>query len=101
MVGDYEFTKHPEDMELLEKMSHVAAGAHAPFLTASAPDLMSMDSFSDIGQVRDIAKLFDNTEYAKWKSFRESEDSRYVGLCLPHILMRLPYGRDTKTSGGF
>lgn len=101
IVGDYEFTKHPEDMELLEKMSHVAAGAHAPFLTASAPDLMSMNSFSDIGQVRDIAKLFDNSEYAKWKSFRESEDSRYVGLCLPHILMRLPYGRDTKTIEGF
>jgi type VI secretion system protein ImpC len=101
LIGDYEFTKHPEDIELLEKMSHVAAAAHAPFLTAAGPELLNMGSFADIGQVRDIGKIFDNTEFAKWKSFRESEDSRYVGLCLPHILMRLPYGRDTKPVEGF
>ncbi|MFL6465451.1 MAG: type VI secretion system contractile sheath large subunit [Bryobacteraceae bacterium] len=101
LIGDYEFGKHPEDMDLLDRMSHVAAAAHAPFLTAASPQLLNMEGFSDIGQVRDIAKIFDNTEYAKWKSFRESEDSRYVGLCLPHILMRLPYGRDTKTVEGF
>jgi type VI secretion system protein ImpC len=101
LIGDYEFGKHPEDMDLIDRMSHVAAAAHAPFLTAASPQLLSMEGFSDIGQVRDIAKIFDNTEFAKWKSFRESEDSRYVGLCLPHILMRLPYGRDTKTVEGF
>ncbi len=101
LIGDYEFTKHPEDIELLDKMSHVAAAAHAPFLTAAGSQLMNMDSFADIGQVRDISKIFDNTEFAKWKSFRESEDSRYVGLCMPHILMRLPYGRDTKPVEGF
>jgi len=101
LIGDYEFTKHPEDMELLEKMSHVAAAAHAPFLTAAGPELLNMGSFADVGQVRDIGKIFDNTEYAKWKSFRESEDSRYVGLALPHILMRLPYGADTKPVEGF
>ncbi len=96
LVGDYEFSKHPEDIELLEKMSHVAAAAHAPFLTAAGPELLNMGNFADIGQVRDIGKIFDNTEFVKWKSFRESEDSRYVGLAMPHILMRLPYGRDTK-----
>ncbi len=101
LVGDYEFTKHPEDMELLEKISHVAAGAHAPFLTAAAPELLSLDNFANLGAPRDIGKIFDNTEYVKWKSFRESEDSRYVGMCLPHILMRLPYGRDTKPVEGF
>ena len=101
LVGDYEFTKHPEDIELLDKMSHVAAAAHAPFLTAAAPQLMNMENFADIGQVRDIAKIFDSTEFAKWKSFRDSEDSRYVGLAMPHILMRLPYGRDTKPVEGF
>lgn len=101
LVGDYEFTKHPEDIELLEKMSHVAAAAHAPFLTAAGPQLMNMENFADIGQVRDIAKIFDSTEFAKWKSFRDSEDSRYVGLAMPHILMRLPYGRDTKPVEGF
>ncbi|HSU58294.1 MAG TPA: type VI secretion system contractile sheath large subunit [Bryobacteraceae bacterium] len=101
LIGDYEFTKHPEDIELLEKMSHVAAAAHAPFLTAAGSQLMNMENFADIGQVRDIAKIFDSTEFAKWKSFRESEDSRYVGLAMPHILMRLPYGRDTKPVEGF
>jgi type VI secretion system protein ImpC len=101
VVGDYEFTRHPEDIELLEKMSQVAAGAHAPFLTAAAPELMNLDTFTTLDQPRDLAKIFDTTEYAKWKSFRQSEDSRYVGLCVPHILMRLPYGRDTKVVEAF
>ncbi len=101
LIGDYEFGKHPEDLELLDKVSHVAAAAHAPFLTAAAPDLMSLDSYTNLGAPRDLAKIFDTTEYAKWKGFRESDDSRYVGLCLPRVLMRLPYGRDTKPVDGF
>jgi len=96
LIGDYEFSKHPEDIELLEKVSQVAAGAHAPFLTAAAPELLNMDSFSQLGDPRDIGKIFDSTEFAKWKSFRASEDSRYVGLTMPRVLMRLPYGKDTK-----
>lgn len=95
LVGDYEFTRHPEDFYLLEEMSHVAASAHAPFITAAASGLFGLESFTDIGKPRDLAKIFDTVEYAKWKSFRESEDSRYVGLVLPHVLGRLPYGRDT------
>lgn len=95
MVGDYEFTRHPEDFYLLDEMSHVAASAHAPFLTAAAPGLFGLESFTDIGKPRDLAKIFDTVEYAKWKSFRESEDSRYVGVVLPHVLGRLPYGRET------
>ena len=101
LVGDFEFGKHPEDLELLEKMSQVAAGAHAPFLTAAGADLLNMDSFTNLDQPRDLAKIFDTTEYAKWKSFRASEDSRYVGLCVPHVLLRLPYGKDTKVVDGF
>jgi type VI secretion system protein ImpC len=96
LIGDYEFTKHPEDIELLEKVSQVAAGAHAPFLTAAAPELLNLDSFAQLGEPRDIGKIFDSTEFAKWKSFRASEDSRYVGLTMPRVLMRLPYGKDTK-----
>lgn len=95
LVGDYEFSRSPEDMYLLEEVSHVAAGAHAPFITASAPELFGLESFEDIGKPRSLAKIFDTVEYAKWKSFRESEDSRYVGLVLPHVLGRLPYGPDT------
>jgi type VI secretion system protein ImpC len=95
LIGDYEFTRHSQDVAMLEKISQVAAGAHAPFISAASPELFNLDSFTDLGVPRDLAKGFDTVEYAKWKSFRESEDSRYVALCLPHILMRLPYGPET------
>jgi type VI secretion system protein ImpC len=101
IVGDYEFGKHPQDMELLDGMSHVAAAAHAPFLTAAGSDMLNLESFSELGKPRDLGKIFDTTEYAKWKSFRDSEDSRYVGLCVPHILMRQPYGKDTSPVEAF
>jgi type VI secretion system protein ImpC len=101
LVGDYEFGRGPEDIELLEKVAQVASAAHAPFLTAAAPEMLNMDSFTTIDAPRDMAKIFDSSEYAKWKSFRQSEDSRYVGLCLPHVLMRLPYGKNGAQIDGF
>jgi type VI secretion system protein ImpC len=101
MVGDYEFGKHPEDIELLEKISNVAAAAHAPFASAAAPDLFNLPSYTQLDAPRDLAKIFDTTEYAKWKSFRATEDSRYVALCLPRTLGRLPYGKDTKPVEAF
>ena len=101
LVGDYEFGRHPEDVELLEKVSQVAAAAHAPFLSAASPELLNLDTFTNLGAPRDLGKIFDSTEYAKWKSFRQSEDSRYVALTMPRILMRLPYGKDTKPIEGF
>ncbi len=101
MVGDYEFGRGPEDMELLEKISQVAASAHAPFLAAASPEMLNLDTFASLEAPRDIAKIFDTTEYAKWKSFRQSEDSRYVGLCLPHVLGRLPYSKDGITIEAF
>jgi type VI secretion system protein ImpC len=101
LVGDYEFSKHPEDLELLEKVSQVAAASHAPFLSAASPELLNMPSFTGLDQPRDIGKIFDSTEYAKWKGFRESEDSKYVALTCPRILMRLPYGKDTAPVDGF
>ncbi len=101
LVGDYEFGRGPEDIDLLDRISKVAASAHAPFLTAANPEMLNLESFTSIDAPRDMAKIFDNTEYAKWKSFRASEDSRYVGLALPHILMRLPYGKDGVTCDAF
>jgi type VI secretion system protein ImpC len=101
LIGDYEFSKHPDDLYLLEELSHVAASAHAPFVSAAHPGLFGLDTFGDIGRPRHLAKIFDTTEYAKWKSFRESEDSRYVGLVLPHMLGRLPYGPETSPVEGF
>jgi len=101
LVGDYEFGKGPEDIELLEKVAQVASAAHAPFLTWAGPEMLNMDSFTAIDAPRDMAKIFDSSEYAKWKSFRQSEDSRYIGLCLPHVLMRLPYGKSGTQIDGF
>lgn len=94
LIGDYEIGKGPEDMEFLERVAQTAAAAHAPFLTSASCDFFNLESYAQLDQPRDLSKVFDTTEYAKWKSFRQSEDSRYVGLCLPHILMRLPYGKD-------
>lgn len=95
LVGDYEFGKSGQDIELLEKVSQVAAAAHAPFLTAASADMFNLESLTQLDQPRDLAKVFDTSEYARWKSFRQSEDSRYVALTVPHILMRLPYGKDS------
>jgi len=95
LIGDYEFSRHPEDLRLLEEISHVAAAAHAPFMSAASPELFGWDSFTELAGPRDLAKIFDTLEYAKWKSFRNSDDSRYVGLTLPHVLGRLPYGAAT------
>ncbi len=101
LVGDYEFGRGPEDMELLEKVSQVASAAHAPFLSAASPEIMNLSDYTQLGAPRDMSKVFDSTEYAKWKSFRQSEDSRYVALTLPHILMRQPYGKETKAVDAF
>jgi len=101
LIGDYEFGKHPQDISLLEKISSVAAAAHAPFISAAGAELLGLESFTQLDAPRDLAKIFDTTEYAKWRSFRESEDSRYVGLCAPHILMRLPYGEATAPVDAF
>ena len=102
LIGDYEITRQPEDMYFIEQMSHVAAAAHAPFISAASPELFGLESYADLGRPRDLAKVFDTVEYAKWKSFRESEDARYVGLTLPRFLGRLPYNPlDGATTEGF
>lgn len=102
LVGDFEVGRQPTDMYFVEQMSHVAAAAHAPFVSAASPELFGLETFTDLGKPRDLAKIFDTLEYAKWKSFRESEDSRYVGLTLPHFLGRLPYNpKDGTTVDGF
>ncbi|HUI79850.1 MAG TPA: type VI secretion system contractile sheath large subunit [Bryobacteraceae bacterium] len=101
LLGDYEFGRGPEDIEFLERISQVAAAAHAPFLSAASPELMNLESFTQLDAPRDLAKAFDTTEYARWKGFRMSEDSRYVCLSLPHVLMRVPYGKDTKPVDAF
>jgi type VI secretion system protein ImpC len=101
MIGDYEFGKGPEDIELLERISSVAASAHAPFMTAASHEMFNLESYTQLDAPRDLGKIFDTTEYAKWKSFRASEDSRYVALTCPRVLMRLPYGKAGVQVDGF
>ena len=95
LVGDYAFGRGGQDIELLEKISQVAAAAHAPFIAAASAQMFNLDNFTQLPAPRDLAKIFDTTEYAKWKAFRETEDSRYVALAAPRMLLREPYGRDT------
>ena len=96
LIGDFEFDKGPQDIELLEQITQVAAAAHAPFISATAPGMFGMESFTQMPDPRDIAKIFDkaNPQNTKWLSFRDSEDSRFCCLTMPHVLMRLPYGKD-------
>lgn len=94
-VGDFQFDNTPQDISLLEQISHVAAAAHAPFLSAIAPGMLSMNDFSELPRPRDLAKMFETTDYARWRSFRQNDDSRYIGLTLPRVLGRLPYGGKT------
>ena len=101
LIGDYQFGKGPEEIELLERISQTAAGAHAPFLSAASPEFFNLESYATLDAPRDLSKVFDSTEYAKWKSFRASEDSRYVGLTAPRMLLRLPYGKNTKAVDAF
>ena len=102
LLGDFEITRQPEDMYFIEQMSHIAAAAHAPFVSAASPELFGLDTYADLGKPRDLSKVFDTVEYAKWKSFRESEDARYVGLTLPRFLGRLPFNpKDGVTVEGF
>ncbi len=100
-VGDFEFDCMPEDVQLLEHISHVAAAAHAPFLSAANPGMFAMGSFSEMPRPRDLGKLFETSDYARWKSFRQSDDSRYVGLTLPRVIGRLPYGAKTVSVDAF
>lgn len=101
LIGDYEFGKGPEDIELLERISSTAAAAHAPFISAAAPEMFNLDSFTQLDQPRDLGKVFDTTEYARWKGFRSSEDSRYVALTCPRVLLRVPYGKGGATVDAF
>jgi len=95
LIGDYYFGRHPQDITLLDKISHVAAAAHAPFIAAASPALFDMKRFTDLSVPRDLSKIFESAELDGWRSFRDGEDSRYVALTLPRYALRLPYGAKT------
>ncbi len=95
LVGDYHFDHSPPDVELLNQMAQISAAAHTPFLAGAAPTVMQFDSWQELTNPRDLTKIFQTPEYAPWRSLRESEDSRYIGLTMPRFLARLPYGSKT------
>jgi type VI secretion system protein ImpC len=92
LVGDYEFGRSNEDIDLLRMISNVAAAAHAPFVAGAAASMFGFQDFTELAKPRDLAMIFESVEYTKWKAFRDTEDSRYVALTMPHVLGRLPYG---------
>jgi type VI secretion system protein ImpC len=95
LVGDYYFDHSAPDVELLGEMAKNAAAAHAPFIAGTAPSVMQMDSWNELANPRDLTKIFTTPEYAAWRSLRESDDSRYLGLAMPRFLARIPYGAKT------
>ncbi|HWG30446.1 MAG TPA: type VI secretion system contractile sheath large subunit [Steroidobacteraceae bacterium] len=95
LVGDYHFDHTPGDVELLGQMSQVAAAAHAPFIAGAGPTLMGMDSWQELANPRDLGKIFAAPDYAAWRSLRESDDAKYLGLAMPRFLARIPYGAKT------
>jgi len=101
LIGDYEFSSHPDDIDLLSNMSNIAAAGFCPFISATAPEMFGFDTFTELSKPRDLEKIFDSAEYIKWRSFRESEDSRFVTLTMPRVLARLPYGEATKPVEAF
>ena len=95
LVGDYHFDQSPPDVELLGEMSKVCAASHSPFITGASPTIMQMDSWQELANPRDLTKIFSTPEYAAWRSLRESDDAKYVGLAMPRFLSRVPYGAKT------
>jgi len=96
LVGDYEITNHPDDIDLLTKMSGVAAASFAPFITSPGPGMFGFSSWNEMSKPRDLSKIFESSEYGKWRGFRDSEDARFVTMTMPRVLARCPYGSATK-----
>ena len=101
LVGDYQFDNSAPDVDVLKGMAQIAAAAHAPFITSPKPTLFQMESWQELSNPRDLTKIFQQPEYAAWRSFRASDDSRYVGMAMPRFLARLPYGATTNPAEGF
>src|SRR5690606_27618773 len=101
LVGDFEFSSHPDDISLLSKMSNVAAAGFCPVISAAAPQMFGFDSFTELSKPRGLEKIFDSAEYSQCRSFRDSDDSRFVTLAMPRVLARLPYGSATKPVEAF
>jgi len=101
MIANYDFGPGPQDVKLLQYTASVAAMAHAPFIAAAGCEFFGIDNYEELPGLKDLDSLFEGPQYAKWRGFRESEDSRYVGLTMPRFLLRLPYGEDSNPVKAF
>ncbi|WP_193058933.1 type VI secretion system contractile sheath large subunit [Pseudomonas sp. K8] len=95
IIGNYEFNPGPQDMKLLQSVAAISAMSHTPFIAAAGPQFFGIDSFADLHNLKDLQAVFEGPQFTKWNAFRESDDARFVGLTLPHFLLRTPYGEDT------
>ena len=95
LIGDYAFDHSAPDLEVLKGMAKICGAAHAPLITSPASTLFSMDSWTEINNPAQLKPQFKRPEYAGWNSFRETDDSKYIGMAMPRFLGRIPYGPDT------
>jgi type VI secretion system protein ImpC len=101
LIGDFEFDNSFEDLECLQSLSQVSAAAFAPFISAASPKLFGFEDYTELSKPRDLSRIFDSVEYLKWRSFRKTDDSRFVTLTMPRVLARMPYGPNTRTIDEF
>ena len=101
VIGDYTFDHRPDDVQLLRDMARIAAAAHAPFVAGAEASVLQLDNWAEVVNPRDLSRIFQTPEYIAWRALREEEDTRYLGLCMPRFLMRLPYGAATDPLDAF
>jgi type VI secretion system protein ImpC len=101
LIGDYEWNNGPDDVETLRLLSNIAASGFSPFVSAAGPGMFGFNDYTELSKPRDLAKIFETAEYMKWRSFRDSEDARFVSLVMPRVIARLPYGEKTKAIDEF
>ncbi|HEX8240433.1 MAG TPA: type VI secretion system contractile sheath large subunit [Allosphingosinicella sp.] len=100
-ICDYSFDHSAPDLDVMKGLAKIGAAAHAPFIAGAAPGLMGMESWQELANPRDLGKLFDATDYAAWRSFRSTDDSRYMALAMPRFLGRPIYGAKTEPVAEF
>ncbi|MGE8186832.1 type VI secretion system contractile sheath large subunit [Pseudomonas sp. NPDC086278] len=101
IIGNYSFNPGQQDIKLLQSVAAISAMSHTPFIAAAGPQFFGVDSFADLPNLKDLQAVFEGPQFTKWNAFRESEDARFVGLTLPHFLLRTPYGEETVPAKSF
>ncbi|MEO3999645.1 type VI secretion system contractile sheath large subunit [Mesorhizobium sp. CAU 1732] len=93
LIGNYHLSPHGSDDTIgtLGDVGMVAAAAFCPFVAGASPMMAGLESFAELNRVSDPAKLVDGQHGIRWNALRAREDSRFIGLVAPRVLMRAPY----------